>query len=408
MQIIQVITPQDKKEFIKFPKRLYKGDPYWVCQLDSELEALFDPKKNYLFRQGEANRWILKENDDKTIGRIAAFIDRVRSDANNQPTGGIGFFEVINDKEAAFMLFDAGKNWLVSKGMEAMDGPINFGVNDNNWGLLVEGFIQQGYGMPYNKEYYRDFFEEYGFRNYFEQYSYHRDVRTKDNQIAEFPPRIMKIAEWLSKRPGYSFHHFEFRKKKKFLNDLVEIYNSTWKTFKEDFTPLDPDMLEALFRKAKPVLDEDLIWFAYFNDRPIAFFILYPDLNQIIKSFKGKLHFVNMLKFFFFKATHKMTRMRAVVGGVNPSYQNSGVESAIFYHLYGVFKRKPWYKELELSWVGDFNPKMIAIYEALGARKAKMHITYRYLINDKLKFTRYIDEMDVIHNMNPGQDKKKQ
>ena len=393
MLIIQVTTPQDKKEFINFPKRLYKGDPYWVCQLDSELEALFDPEKNYLFRQGEAARWILKDTDGKTIGRIAAFFDRVRSSAYSQPTGGIGFFEVIENREAAFILFDAGKNWLASKGMEAMDGPVNFGENDNNWGLLVDGFMQQGYGMPYNKKYYRSFFEDYGFKNYFEQYSYHREIRSKGNVIIEFPPRIMKIAEWLSKRPGYTFHHFEFGKKEKFINDLVEIYNSTWKVFKEDFTPLDPELLDSIFKKAKPVVDKDLIWFAYHNDRPIAFFILYPDLNQIIKTFKGKLHFLNMLRFLFFKATHKMTRMRAVVGGVNPSYQNSGVESAIFFHLYDVFKRKPWYKELELSWVGDFNPKMIAIYEALGAKKAKMHITYRYLINKNLKFTRYKDEM---------------
>jgi len=403
MQIIQVTTKRDREEFLNLPRRLYKGDPNWVCQLDSELEALFDPERNYLFRQGEANRWILKDDSGRTIGRIAAFIDKVRSDAHFQPTGGIGFFEVINDKNAAFMLFDAGREWLTSKGMEAMDGPINFGENDNNWGLLVDGFMQQGYGMPYNKEYYRSFFEEYGFRNYFEQYSYHRDVRTSDNKIVEFPPRIMKIAEWLSKRPGYSFRHFEFARKQKFIDDLVEIYNATWKSFKEDFTPLDPELLDALFRKAKPVIDQDIIWFAYFNDKPIAFFILNPDFNQILKSLRGKLHLLNKIRFLYFKLTHKMTRMRAVVGGVLPSYQNSGVESAIFYNLYEVFKRKPWYKELELSWVGDFNPKMIAIYEALGARKAKTHITYRYLINKKLKFTRYKVEMAGIPDSEPDQ-----
>jgi hypothetical protein len=88
-----------------------------------------------------------------------------------------------------------------------------------------------------------------------------------------------------------------------------------------------------------------------------------------------------------------MNRMRAVVGGVHPTYQNSGVESAIFLQLYNVFKKKPWFKELELSWVGDFNPKMIAIYEAIGARKAKTHITYRYLFNPELPFVRYKDEM---------------
>ena len=203
----------------------------------------------------------------------------------------------------------------------------------------------------------------------------------------------MKIAEWLSKRPGYSFRHFEFRNKEKYIKDIVEIYNSTWSVFKEDFTPLDPAFLEESFKKAKPVIDEELIWFAYFNDKPIAFFILFPDLNQILKHFNGKLNLWNMMRFVYYKMTHKMTRMRAVVGGVHPSYQNSGVESAIFLHLYKVFKKKPWFKELELSWVGIIIPRMIAIYEALGAKKAKTHITYRYLINKNLAFIRYKDEM---------------
>jgi hypothetical protein len=393
MQIIEVKTPKDIKEFIDFPKRLYKGDPNWVCMLDSELEATFDPKKNHMFRHGEASRWILNDENRKTIGRIAAFFDRMRSSVYRQPTGGIGFFEVIEDKEAAFALFNTGKKWLFSHGMEAMDGPINFGENDNNWGLLVDGFMQQGYGMPYHKKYYREFFEAYGFRNYYEQYSYHREVHGKDGKIEEFPPRIMKIADWLTKRPGYSFQHFETAKGEKFINDFVEVYNSAWAVFKEDFTPLDHEALDATFQKAKPIIDEDIIWFAYFNDKPIAFFILLPDLNQIIKPFNGKLHIWNIMRFIWARATHKMTRMRAIVGGVHPAHQNSGVESAIFFKLYEVFKFKPWYKELELSWVGDFNPKMTAIYEALGAQKAKTHITFRYMINDKLEFVRYKDEM---------------
>ncbi|MCX6254849.1 MAG: hypothetical protein NTV31_10290, partial [Bacteroidia bacterium] len=106
MQIIEVITKQDKKEFIDFPKGLYKGEPCWICQLDSGIESVFDPTTNPAFRHGEAVRWILKDDNDNIIGRIAAFIDRVRSDANNQPTGGVGFFEVIEDKEAAFILFE--------------------------------------------------------------------------------------------------------------------------------------------------------------------------------------------------------------------------------------------------------------------------------------------------------------
>jgi hypothetical protein len=393
MKVTEVKTKQDKKEFIDFAKDLYKTDPFWVCQLDSTIESVFDPEKNHNFKHGEAIRWILKDKNDHTIGRIAAFIDKVRSLANRQPTGGIGFFEVVEDKEAAFILFNTALEWHRLNGMEAMDGPINFGENDNNWGLLVEGFVQQGYGMPYHKKYYRTFFEEFGFKNYFEQYSYHKDVRGTDNKIVQFPERIMKIADWLSKRPGYSFHHFEFRNKEKYVKDIVEIYNSTWSVFKEDFTPLDPAILEESLQNAKLIIDEKLIWFAYFNYKPIAFFVLFPDLNQILKHFNGKLNTWNLLRFLYFKTTHKMTRMRAVVGGVHPTYQNSGVESAIFLQLYKVFRKKPWLKELELSWVGDYNTRMIAIYEAIGAKKAKTHITYRYMINPNLSFIRFKDEM---------------
>jgi len=227
-------------------------------------------------------------------------------------------------------------------------------------------------------------------------------VRGADNEIVQFPERIMKIATWLARRPGYSFQHFEIRNKEKFVNDIVEIYNATWSVFKEDFTPLDPVFLNESLKRARAILDQELIWFAYYNDKPIAFFILFPDFNQILKHFEGQLNLWNMIRFVYFRLTHKMTRMRAVVGGVHPSHQNSGVESAIFLHVYTELKRKPWFNELELSWVGDFNPKMIAIYEALGAHKAKTHITYRFMINPDLTFIRYKDEMSEKQDIKTG------
>jgi len=390
MRVTEVTTREHRKEFIDFPKRLYRGDPNWVCPLDSEVESVFDPARNAAFRHGVATRWILTDSGGETIGRVAAFIDEIRSKANRQPTGGFGFYEVIESREAAFMLFDTARQWLAERGMKAMDGPINFGENDNYWGLLAEGFTQPGFGMPYNKKYYRQYFEDYGFRVYFEQYSYHKDVAA----VEVFPERFMKIAEWISKRPGYTFQHFEYKKKDKIIADMVEIYNATWSVFKEDFTPLDPAMLNATLSQAKAFLDPDLIWFAYHNNKPVAFFVIFPDLNQIIKHFNGRLNLWNMIRFLWYKFTHEMTRARAVVAGVHPSYQNSGIESAIFLELFRVFRRKRFYKELELSWVGDFNPKMISIYEALGAHKAKTHLTMRYMIDNTLPFKMYKLEME--------------
>jgi hypothetical protein len=161
-------------------------------------------------------------------------------------------------------------------------------------------------------------------------------------------------------------------------------------------------------RKARPIMDEDLIWFAYYDDKPIAFFILIPDFNQILKHLNGKMNFWNTLRFFYFRTTHEMTRVRAIVGGVNPSHQNGGVESAIFLYLFEAFSKKPWYKELELSWVGDYNPRMLAIYEALGSTKVKTHVTYRYLINKQLPFVRFKDEKGIRHSVSHGRSGQNQ
>jgi len=390
MNIVEVTTEAMRREFTGFPKRLYKGDPNWVCPLDSETESVFDPQRNAAFRHGEAVRWILMDDSGTTIGRVAAFIDEIRSKANRQPTGGLGFFEVTESREAAFMLFDTARKWLTERGMKAMDGPINFGENDNYWGLLVEGYMQPGFGMPYNKPYYRKYFEEYGFRTYFEQYSYHKDVAS----VEVFPERFRKIAEWISRRPGYTYRHFEYSQREKIAADMVEIYNATWAVFKEDFTPLDPARLQNSLQQAKAFIDPELIWFAYHNEKPVAFFIIFPDLNQIIRHFNGRLTLWNKIRFLYYKVTHEMTRARALVAGVHPSYQNSGIESAIFLELFRVFRKKRFYKELELSWVGDFNPKMISIYEALGAHKAKTHLTLRYMIDDTLPFKMYREEME--------------
>ncbi len=123
MKTVEVTAKSHRKEFAEFPKRLYSGDPNWVCPLDSEVEAVFDPARNMAFRRGEAIRWLLVDDNNNTIGRVAAFIDEIRSKANRQPTGGFGFFEVIDSAEAAFVLFDTARKWLSDRGMEAMDGP---------------------------------------------------------------------------------------------------------------------------------------------------------------------------------------------------------------------------------------------------------------------------------------------
>ena len=207
MLIQEVSDKRTIKEFIKVPKIIYKNDDNWICPLDMEIKKIFNPQKNTSFKHGEAVRWILKNESGRLIGRIAAFYDKRKAFNNLQPTGGIGFFECINDKNAANELFNTAKQWLKEKGMEAMDGPINFGENFFYWGLLVEGFTQPVYGMPYNFPYYKDLFESYGFKNYYEEYSYSRPTDKP------YPERMIRLAEFIANKPEYSYKAYNLKEK---------------------------------------------------------------------------------------------------------------------------------------------------------------------------------------------------
>lgn len=381
MKIVEVLDHKQRKEFLDVAKIIYKNDSNYACPLDGEIEGIFDPNQNSFFQHGKAIRWVLKNDNGELMGRIAAFINNRKAFSFDQPTGGCGFFECINDKKAAFLLFDTAKSWLQESGMEAMDGPVNFGENDNHWGLLVDGFIPQGYGMPYHQRYYKDFFESYGFKVFFEQYSYHLDLRKP------FPERFWKIAEWIAKKPGFTFEHFTYKDSEKYILDLISIYNEAWQ-FHDNFSPINPEDIRKIAREGKGVIEEEFIWFAYHEGTPIAFFVMMPDINQILVKLNGKFNIWNKLKFLYHLKRKAITRARISIMGVVPKYQRFGVESAIFWHMDKVMERKPHYNEIELSWVGDFNPKMISIYESVGGVKMKTHYTYRLLFDPEKTFKR--------------------
>ncbi len=386
MHIVPVETRKTELTFINFPRNLYRNDPSYVVPFDREIKKAFNRKVNPYFSHGDAGRWIAVNEKNQTVGRIAAFYDRVKDESDYVRSGGCGFFESIDDRQVAFLLFDTAKIWLQKHGYEAMTGPINFGENDTNWGCLVHGFVPQAIGMTYNLPYYGELMESYGFKLYYRQFSFHLDLDKP------FPERFWKIAEWINNRKGYSYRHFDPAQTSRFVDDTVSIYNKAWKPFKEDFTPLDPASLYDELRKVRSIIDPELIWYAYYNNEPIAFYMFIPDANQIFRHLNGKLHLVNKLRFLNYKRRKTITRVRGTAAGVVPKFQNSGVESGIFYQMKKVVDRKPQYKQFEFSWVGDFNPKMISLYQATGAYHAKTHHTYRYLFDPDKSFKRYMEE----------------
>jgi hypothetical protein len=383
MQLSKVQDKKSRQAFIDVAKVIYRGDPTWVCPLDSDMDAIFDRTKNIYYTHGDAERWILKDENGKLAGRIAAFIDEKSAYANEQPTGGIGFFECIHNQKAAVMLFDVAREWLKEKGMQAMDGPINFGDRDRYWGLLVDGFTHPSYEVAYNPPYYRELYESYGFKLYYKQEGFHLDL-TKP-----LPDRFLKIADWVAKKPGYRFEHMNWRAMDKQVADFAEVYNIAWKSFREDFTPLQPEYIVKWLKKGKAIIEEEFIWIAYFEKTPIAIFLMIPDVNLILKHLNGKMNLWNMLKFLYLKKKETMTRAKGILMGVIPRFHNLGIESAMALSVYKKLIEKKQYKEVEFSWVGDFNPKMRKIFISIGSVSAKHYITYRYLFDRNVPFKRF-------------------
>ncbi len=374
MQILEVTDKRTAKQFIDLPRTLYKNDPNWICPPDDDIAAIFDPHRNHFFSHGECSRFILLNNAGKTIGRISAFINKEKAYKNPQPTGGMGFFECIEDCNAAHCLFDKAREWLKARGMQAMDGPINFGENDKYWGLLVEGFKPSSFGMNYNPPYYAGFFESYGFQKIYDQYTNFL------NAEIPLPERFTKISDWVMNKPGYSFEHFSIRNKEKYFKDFSEIYNDAWNEF-ANFTPIEPGTIRESFRQMRPIMDEKIIWYAYYQGEPIAFILCLPDINQILKYLNGKFGLWEKLKFLWYRNTTRIDRLRIVIMGCKKKFQNHGIESALIRCLQKEVLPRNTIKGVELAWVGDFNQKMIALHEATGAKKEKVHRTYRYVFD---------------------------
>lgn len=387
--IYEVLTKKDIRLWLGYPSLLYKDDPHYVRPLDSEVEKVFDREQNKLFRHGDATRYLLKDSDGDILGRIAVFYDEKTSkiyenEENGQKTGGCGFFDCIDNQEAADALFDAARQWLAQRGFEAMDGPINFGDRDYFWGCLVDGFTDPVYNMPYNFPYYQRLFENYGFKDYFKQLTFRRNLNP-----GGVDPILYEKAKRVCQNPDYSFEIIDKRNINRYADDFLTIYNKAWGSI-PGTAKLTRQHAVSLLNSMKPIIDPRLMHFAYYKGEPVAFFLMMIDLNQIYKGLNGNDKGLNALKVLWrIKVSKICDRAISLVFGVVPEHRKKGLEAGLICSLEAQAKMKNFkYKELQLNWIGDFNPPMCKIAESAGAVIYKTHITYRYLFDRNKPFTR--------------------
>jgi hypothetical protein len=385
MEIIPVNDPSGSKLFLQVPVHLYKNDPNWIRPLDKDVENVFNEKKNKAFRAGNVQRWILKDNEGNLAGRIAAFTNkRYKNKGDKVPVGGMGFFECINDQDAADLLLNNAKHWLLQNNMEAMDGPINFGERDRWWGLVTDGFHEPLYCMNYNFPYYKDLLEHYGFKEFYSQICL--SMKPKE----PFNKKIWERHALIAQDRNFRAEHIRKNELDKYAGYFTEVYNKAWAGH-GGLKQLSVEQVKIMFRTMKPVMDEKIIWFVFYGKDPVAIFVNLPDLNQWFKYLNGQFGIIQKLYFLWLKKFRENRKFTGLVFGIIPEWQGKGVDAYMVGEAGKIIQSSAVpYTSYEMQWIGDFNPKMINIAKGLGdVYVSRKLITYRYLFDRTTPFERH-------------------
>lgn len=376
MKIIEVKRPADWQLFHGVNERIYQSDPNYIRPLESDIEAVFDPKKNKAFAHGHAACFVLLDGA-QAIGRIAAFIDHERNKTNEYPVGGLGFFECIDDEAAARLLFDRAEAYLSQWEVKAIDGPINFGERDKFCGLLVQGDLPPVYQENYHPAYYQHFFMARGYMPY-------EQILTFHGRMSEIPiERFRNIAQRVRQRYGLRSESMDSGKNiPRFANDFAEVYN---KAFKDNpyFKPLEGRQLRRIFKMMKPVADFKMIFITYAEGKPVAFAAFMPDLNPYLRKYKGKLHWYQVPNFLLRTRQAKAHPLKGIAFGIDPEYQRRGAFAALIDYIYSEHTRSR-YPDFYLATIRGHNTVMVKSISNLGVEVERVHLAYRKMIDQQL------------------------
>lgn len=362
------------KKFIDFPHDLYKGDPNYVPELYISQEKLFNRKKNPFFQHAEVELF-LAFIDGKIVGRIAAIDNGGYKKFTGNNDGFFGFFDVINDSSVAETLLNTAKDWCKQRGLSNMIGPVNFSTNDT-CGMLIDSYdVPPVILMTYNKKYYNDFMERFGFRKKMDLLAYRIGTKENMNQrvIAMRPALENRL-----KRDGIVIRKFNMKDFKNEVDKLHEVYNAAWEK-NWGFVPMTKDEFRFAASDMKAIVDTDFAYVAEHNGKAIGFGLTVPNLNEVtIRIKRGRLLPTGI--FTLLMNQKKVKSVRIITLGVIEGYRKAGID-ACFYamNLEAAAKKNIDYGEA--SWILENNDMMNKALLHIGGKVYKKYRLYEMQIS---------------------------
>lgn len=365
LEIFTVSNASDLDAFINLPWKIYAGDDNWVPPLKKQVHRLLDPDKHPFWKFSERVLFLARRGSE-TVGRIAGIVDNNYNKFHNEKMGAWGFFECRNDPEAAACLFSAVQDWVSSKGMTFLRGPLNPSTN-YEVGLLVEGFQNRpSFMMSYNPSHYGDLVEGYGFEKEKDLFSF---LLVKNNRANA---RVNRLARRLRRKSNIRIRGAEKRNFDSEMALIQEIYDEAWSP-NWGFVPMTEDEVLEMGRELVRIADPSVICFLYYDEKPVGVSVMMPDISPVLKRLDGKVGLLGLLKILIHRRDVKGTR--ALIYGFKKSHQGLGLPIILYDYLNGFHWDK--YDYSEFGWTLEDNKDINQFVTELGAKIRNRYRIYR-------------------------------
>jgi GNAT superfamily N-acetyltransferase len=371
VEMRKVITKHEKRLFLIFPWRIYRGDPLWVPPLLPEREKATNPERGMFFRDGTAEFFIAWK-DGKPVGTLCLAEDYNYTRTRGEPECMYNFIEVVEEYGVFEAMFDFASDWAREREMKSLYGPYNLDREDNR-ALLVEGrdrppAIMCGHQPPY----YLQFFERYGFKKEGEDLlAYALDL----DQTAPKIQRMFRLADRVRKRhPEFSVRGANITDVDNEIDRIVELQNRALGHF-PGHVPYTRNAIESMILPLLDVVDLDLVLFAEADGEPAGFFPGVPNFNELIIKLNGLRYPWDMLRYLRYRNL-KPESLSIKSAVVPPEYWDLGVAVLLFEEM---TKRAiaRGYKWVDLSLTGDENPYTWPLAHHMDAKIYKRYRFYK-------------------------------
>ena len=338
----EVQTKKQQSEFVKFPLKLYKNNPYFVPPLYGDEMAMF--KKNYVYHdQCKSKFFLAYDENGKVVGRIHAILQQVANEKWGQKRIRFTRFDSIDSQEVANALFAAVENWAKELSMEEVVGPLGFSDLERE-GLLIEGFDQLStFEEQYNYDYYPRLIENLG---------YQKDIDWVERQIRapkEVDERLLRISTKMLEKYNLKFGQAKNTNDfiKKYGDGIFEILDDTY----EDLygtVPFTEGMKKMLIANFKLIVD--IKYTAVIvdeNDKIVCFALCFPSIAKAVQKSGGRLTPACLIR--LLKALKRPKILDLALIGVVKEYRLKGVASAMMAQLMNILKNGIEYAETNLN-----------------------------------------------------------